>query len=814
MKFTQNWLCDYLENFELEDVLDSLPQIGLEIETIVPAKKLTGFALAEIIKIVPHPNAERLRLVFVRLAKGEYGKQIVCGAPNLRVGQITVLAQPNAVIPKTNKPLALAEIRGQESAGMLCSSDELGIDGGENDDGILDLSQKDLSKDVAEVLGLDDFVIDVETTPNRPDWSGVMGIARDLAASGCGKFIPAKKIELKETIKNPIEITANFNEKNPSPCPFFTGRYIGDVKNSPSPDWMQKRLRSIGLRPINALVDITNYICFDEARPLHIYDADKINNNILLRWAKNGERFNALDGKSYVLDEKYCVIADEEKTLALGGVMGGVNSSVQNNTKNIFIESAYFEPTLTALTSRNLNIKSDSSYRFERGVDPASTLLGSNRAAKMVIDICGGNISTMVSYGTQPSTENKIYFVPQQIEKLSGMEIAPNTIKTFLDALGFETKLPKNANEKWQTQPPSWRRDFSPSDKTTNATSIAELTEEIIRLYGVEEIAETPLPAFSNSQQLELGNQKLRHLKKARVALAVQGLIETISWSFQAEEVAAYFCENASNLRIKNPISEALSVMRPSLLGSLLLATQRNLSYGEKNLAFFEAGHIFQRPEPEAQTLSIAAIRQGQQNRHWKGHEIADIWKIKADMLAALSACSIKEESLRFTDETPEYLHPSKAGTAKIGNKTIAVFGEIHPSILTKLDIASPCVVFEINLDAIPISKKNKKTQKSKWQKNPLQPVRRDFAFIVDKILPADDLREAAAFGLKKLKIKNEIIIFDVFENEKLLGENKKSLTIEVTLYPDKVLNDEEIETICQKLIDEVKEKTNGVLRG
>ena len=813
MKFTQSWLGDHLADFDLKRVLDSLPQIGLEVENVTEAQRLEGFYLAQVIKVSPHPNADKLRVALVRTALGDYGKQIICGAPNLREGQITILATPQSLIPASGTKLKASKIRGEDSFGMLCSGAELGVSS--DSEGILDLDETDLSLSPEAVLGLDELVIHVETTPNRPDWAGVQGIARDLAARGCGTFIPAKEIKLREKGDSPIGIQQAFaNEEAKAACPYFVGRYLSGVRNNKAPDWMQKRLRAIGLRPINALVDITNYICFDRARPLHIYDADKIDRNIVLRHAKQGETLDALDGKTYTLSSTHCVIADETKVLALGGVMGGVASSVQEDTKNIFIESAYFDPVSTARTSRELNLQSDSSYRFERGVDRASVPSGCDLAAQMVLEFCGGEASTQTIYGENITNqniigENKIYFTPQQIEKITGFSIDENKIKTFLDALGFQTNKTKEGLE---TSPPSWRKDFTLAKDKKNPIALAELAEEITRLYGMEKIDEVPLPVARRANPLP---PSIARLKRARLALAANGLVEIISWSFQAEHLSALFSNDTKALRLANPISEDLAVMRPSLLMGLLASVQRNLAYGKSDLAFFEAGAVFNRAEPFAQTEQLAAIRQGRQTNHWQEKKTTDLWQLKTDMFAALEAAGIKPSSLRYDDEHDNefgtHFHPAQAGKILLGTKVLGSFGALHPNVLKAFDIPPPCVAFELNLDALPAAK-NKKTQKPDWQENKLQPVRRDFAFIVDKAIKAESLLAAVARPLTK--IKSDLTIFDVFENEKMLGAGKKSLALEVSLYPTHVLTDDEIETLSQEIISSVKEKTGGSLRG
>ncbi len=815
MKFTLGWLKDHLRTEAyLDDIIAKLPQIGLEVEEAIKPPKLNGFELARVIEVRPHPNADRLLLCRVETHKGLYQEQIVCGAPNLRVGQISVLAHINTVIPASGKKLRAAKIRGEKSAGMLCSAAELNIS--DEAQGILDLdAQTPLDMEVAQALGLDEAVIHVEITPNRPDWAGVRGIARDLAAAGLGELIEKERITLPESFTNPIQIRHE-SPAAQSACPIFAGRYIRGLKNRPSPDWMKKRLIAVGLRPIDALVDISNYICHDHARPLHIYDAHRLakspNSDIHLRMARTGERFLALDGREYELNPAVCVVADSQQAQAIGGVIGAQESAVSDATSDVFIESALFDPATTSRTGRRLNIESAARYRFERGVDPASTISGCDLAAKMVLDICGGEVSALSVAGEVSDDKRIIHFMPTQIEKLIGVQVSAEKISAILDRLGFALE---REGKIWRASPPSWRGDIA---QRTNKEGVADLAEEILRLHGVEHLAEAVLSVPVMGGHLAGSSQRLR-LRRARRALAANGLIEAITWSFLPQEVARLFIDEdqCAELRLANPISPQLAIMRGHLLPGLLMSVAQNLAKGRRDISLFEAGLIFEGGAPGEQKQHIAAVREGRvetsrSGRDWRGDAaVADIYAAKTDMMTALAVCGIDIAKLTITSDVPGYFHSSCAGCVMLGSdKPIGYFGEIHPWVLTKLDIDKKVAGFELNMDRLPVRKRTK-TQKTRFDRSPLQAVRRDFAFTVSQDIRAMELIDAARAMLADWQA--EVKLFDLFEDEKALGTDQKSLAIEVSLYPHATLRDEEIEEISQKIISHIESKTGGRLR-
>ena len=815
MKFTLNWLKDHLHTeASVDEITAKLPQIGLEVEAVIKPPELKGFELARIVNVCAHPNADRLRLCRVETKDGAYEGQIVCGAPDLRVGQISVLARVDAVIPANGKKLRASKIRGEDSAGMLCSAAELNI----SDDAhsILDLDEAlALDMDVARALGLDDVAIHVEMTPNRPDWAGVRGIARDLAAAGLGALVAEDQITLPESFESPIKIKHDTHEAE-SACVMFAGRYMRGVQNRPSPDWLQKRLNAIGQRPINALVDISNYICYDRARPLHIYDALKLakspDSDIHLRMARSGEKFSALDGRDYELNPAICVVADSQKAQAIGGIIGGQDSAVSDATSEIFIESALFDPILTSQTGRTLNIDSDARYRFERGVDPDSTHLGCNLAAKMILDICGGEVSALCVSGVRHEEKRMISFTPAQIEKLTGVQVADEKISAILKDLGFTLD---RKGDMWCASPPSWRRDIASTENKKDHEGIADLAEEILRIHGLQYLNETALPKAAPSP---LSPQQRRRTNVRR-ALAANGLVEAITWSFLPEDVARLFMSESlcSELTLANPISPQLAVMRGHLLAGLLLAVSQNLAHGRRDISLFEAGSVFEGRAPEAQKEHIAAVRAGgaglaRSRRDWRGDEPQpDLYTAKTDMMTVLLAGGIDIAKLKMTSDVPDHFHQGSAGcVCTKGGQPLGYFGEINPVLLAQLDIDKKVSGFEINLDHLPVKKKTK-TQRARFDRSALQAVRRDFAFIVPKETRAIDVINAARAMLADWQA--EVHLFDVFEDEKALGAEQKSLAIEVSLYPKTNLRDEDIEKISQKIISHIEAKTGGRLR-
>ncbi|GJM03647.1 MAG: phenylalanine--tRNA ligase beta subunit [Rhodomicrobium sp.] len=808
MKFTLSWLKDHLETeASLEEILAKLTLIGLEVEDVInPAETLANFTIAHIEKADPHPDADKLQVCAVN--NGKETLQVVCGAPNARAGLLGVFAPVGTYVPGIDFTLTKAKIRGVESYGMMCSESELELS--EDHEGIIDLDEtaaSHIGKSYIEFAGLDDPIIDIYITPNRPDCLGVRGVARDLAAAGLGKLKPADEgYDQKGDFKSPLNIGLEFDDETSHICPAFWGRYIKGVTNGPSPEWLQQRLRAIGLRPINALVDITNYISFDRGRPLHVYDADKVSGTIIARPGKSGESFLALDGKDYDDLEGACVIADDKNPLGLGGILGGELSGSTEDTKNVLIESAYFDPIQIAMTGRKHGIISDARYRFERGIDPQSVETGVNLATKMIIDLCGGKASELIKAGEPPKGTKEIPFDPQRVTRLTGVKLSNQQVTKTLEDLGFTCNDTGKGDQITVTSP-SWRPDID---------GPADLVEEVIRIIGLDKVTPTPLSRpFGIARPVLTGKQK--RVRLAKRALAARGAVEAITWSFIKSDEAALFGGGSPELKLANPISSDMSDMRPSLLPGLIPAAGRNIARGTNDPVLMEVGEVYHSDEADGQSVNAAIIRVGSgshqgASRHWSGNGAkVTVFDAKADAIALLDALGQDANRFQFTTDAPAWFHPGRSAVIRLGPKiTIGVFGEIHPTILKQLDVKGPIVAAEINLDALPEAKK-KSTSKGAMELNDLQPVKRDFAFIVSSDTKAGDVIRAASSADKKM-ITN-ITLFDVFAGESL-GEDKKSLAIEATLQPKtKTMTDEEIDAIADKIIAAVKKATGGEIR-
>ncbi len=690
---------------------------------------------------------------------------------------------------------------------MLCSERELELS--TEHSGIIELPARmkaHVGERFADVMALSDPVIDIAITPNRPDCLGVRGVARDLAAAGVGKLKAVSDgYKGKGEFECPVTIELRFPKGAENACPVFAGRVIRGVTNKGSPDWMQRRLRAIGLRPINAAVDVTNYISYDRARPLHVYDADKLHAPIMARLGKKGESFTGLDGKTYAVDETMCVIADKAHVLGLGGVMGGEATGSTETTTSIFIESAYFDPARTAATGRKTGINSDARYRFERGIDPHSVMMGLNLATKMILEFCGGEPSTALTAGREPDGRPAIRFDPARVKALSGAKFTNAETVSTLKKLGFAVagKAPVLS-----VTPPSWRPDVH---------GAADLVEEVVRLSGAERIPSTPLPRNPGiAKPVLTGSQK--RLLAARRTLATRALVEAVTWSFVTEAQARHFGGGAEELRLANPISSEMTDMRPSLLPGLLAAARANANRGFQDAALFEAGQIFRGAKPEDQTNVAGGVRIGSarlngSGRHWDGAAKAvDIFDAKADALAVLTALGLDAGKIQTSRSAPPWFHPGRSGAFQLGPKTIlAYFGELHPETLKALDINGPAAVFEVFLDAIPAPRK-RGTAKGPLIASDFQPVQRDFAFLVDKAVEAGAVLRAAE-GAEKALI-SRVNVFDVFEGQGVPA-GKKSLGVEITLTPlDRTLTEAEIEAVSAKIVAQVKKATGAELRG
>ena len=803
MKFTHAWLKEHLDtDASVDEIADTLTLIGLEIEEVHdPAAALKDFRVAEVVKAGKHPDADKLQVLEVNTGKERL--QVVCGAPNAHAGMKGVFAPVGAYVPGLDFTLTKAKIRGVESNGMMVSEKELELS--DEHTGIIELPGKArVGSSAAKALGLDDVMFHIAITPNRPDCLGVRGVARDLAAAGLGTLTKDTVKPVKGAFKNSVPIKLEFSKETKSACPVFAGRLVRGIKNGPSPDWLQARLRAIGLRPINALVDITNYISYDRGRPLHVYDADKLNGAIRARLGKTGEKFLALDGKTYAVDQEMCVIADEARVLGLGGVIGGEDTGCTEETTNVFIESAYFDPNRTARTGRTLNIVSDARFRFERGVDPQSVLPGLEFATQLVLDLCGGEPSQVTVAGKSPKPNAPFRFDMALVSRLSGLELSNADIRRKLTALGIKLEGKGTA---LKATPPSWRPDI---------TMPADLVEEVVRLTGVDQVPATPLPRLSGVATPVLTDAQAR-AKLTRRLLAARGFVEAVTWSFIPPAEAKQFGGGEAALTLDNPISTELAQMRPSLLPGLIAAAKRNRDRGFSDGALFELGQAYRGLEPEDQYLAASGVRFGRSaldgsGRHWSGDAPNAGWEaVKADVVAVLTALGLGQANIQVTREAPDWFHPGRSGALKLGPKvTLGVFGEVHPDTLAALDADGPMAAFELYLDNLPPAKR-KGTSRSALDASDLQAVRRDFAFLVDGDVDAGSVVRAAS-GADRALIA-EVSVFDVFTGQGV-PEGKKSLAIEVTLQPrDKTLTDAEIDAVAEKVVAAVNKATGGTLR-
>ena len=792
MKFTLSWLKQHLEtNSDIETILKKLTNIGLEVESSYnPSEALNGFIAVKIISTKPHPDADRLQLCLIDTGTEEI--EIVCGAKNAKEGLTTIYAPVGSTIPASGMKLKKAKIRGIESSGMLCSEKELNL--GDDSEGITELSdQISPGTSISKALDINDTYVEIAITPNRPDCLGIRGIARDLAAAGLGELIKEKQIKISTSKENlPVFIDT---ENNFEGCTIFAGRLIKNITNNQSPDWLVKRLESIGIKSINCLVDITNFINFDRGRPLHVYDANKINNKIGARDAKVGEKILALDGKDYELKPGICVIADNEKVLGIGGIMGGNESGSTIETNDVFIESAYFDPIKTALSGRALNIISDSRYRFERGVDPEYVIEGLNLATQMILDLCGGEpgeISLVDNLKFQPK---KIKFDPKLVNKLTGIEIPNDKIVKILESLGFDI------SNSWNVVVPSWRPDIYGE---------ADLVEEIVRIFGLDNIESEPLLNLDQPTKPIL-TKKQKQIKMIKRSIASKGLMETISYSFINNKESLNFGGGSSSLKIVNPISDELSEMRPTPLASLVSIADENFKKGYTDIGIFEVGPGFLGVEQDEQITIASGLRIGTHRsegsgKDWQGFQKVSVFDAKEDVISVLELLNLNLESHKVERTAPDHYHPGRSGQIVTGGGDIlASFGELHPKIIKTKDF-KVAVAFEIYIDSI-----NKQKIKSNLKIAPeisnLQPLKRDFSFVVSSDTEAQKIINAA-------KKSDQSFIKDVKIFDQFLGENEKSIAIEVIIQPKEVtLTDEQIESISKKIIKSVEDKTKGKLR-
>ncbi|HEY7243807.1 MAG TPA: phenylalanine--tRNA ligase subunit beta [Xanthobacteraceae bacterium] len=804
MKFTLAWLKEHLEtDAPLAAIVDKLTMIGLEVEKVIDRRKLLApFSIARVISAEQHPNADRLRVCMVDTGSGD-PVQVVCGAPNARAGMTGVFVPPGAFIPGKNMTLGIGKIRGVESRGMLVSEAELEIS--DDHDGIIELpDEAPVGTNYAHWAGLDDPVIEINLTPNRADCAGVAGIARDLAAAGMGSLIPRPVEPVRGSFPCPTTVALEFGT-TPSLCPAFGLRLVRGVKNGPSPQWLQRRLVAIGLRPINLLVDITNFITYDRARPLHVFDAAKVHGNLTVRRGRSGETLLALDGKSYGLDESICIIADGKAVESLAGIMGGEATGCSAGTTDVLIESALWDPVNIANTGRKLGINSDARYRFERGVDPAFMLPGLELATRMVLDLCGGEPSEVTVAGKAEVPEHRIDFPIGEVTRLAGLHVEQTETVSVLRRLGFSTDTRDGS---LNVAVPSWRGDVREK---------ADVVEEIVRIIGVDRIPATPFDRGETPRRPVLTTLQTRRRKAAR-ALAARGMVEAVTWSFISHKEAGLFGGGNSELALANPIAADLSDMRPSLLPGLIAAGQRNTDRGFPDVALFEVGTIFRSDRPEDEFTAAAGVRTGRAKpegagRHWSAAAVSvDAFDAKADALAVLSAAGAPSQALQVVPGGPAWYHPGRSGTIQIGPQAVlGHFGELHPRALDAIDADGPLVAFEVMLEKIPEPKVKPMHAKPALELSPFQPIERDFAFVVDQSIRAGDLVRAAQSADRKLV--NKIAVFDVYQGPGI-EPGKKSIAIAVTLQPrEKTMTDEEIEAIAGKIVAEVKKRTGAVLR-
>ena len=803
MKFTFAWLKEHLEtDRSLGDIADKLTMIGLEVERIEDkGKALAPFVIARVIEAKQHPNADRLRVCMVDTGDGK-PIQVVCGAPNARTGMTGVFVPPGAYIPGKDITLSVGTIRGVESRGMLVSEFELQIS--DNHEGIIDLpADAPVGANYAHWAGLDDPVIEINLTPNRSDCTGVHGIARDLAAADMGRFLDAAIKPIKGEFPCPVAVKID----SPELCPAFGLRLVRGVKNGPSPEWLQKRLRAIGLRPINALVDITNFITYDRGRPLHVFDAAKVRGHLTVRRARTGETLLALDGKTYKLDENICIIADDEGVESLAGVMGGEKTGCSDATTDVLIESALWDPLNIAQTGHKLGISSDASYRFERGVDPNFMLPGLELATQMVLELCGGTPSEITVAGSTHSDERVIDFPLSEIKRLAGLSVALPEMRRVLERLGF---FAAGQGERLKVAAPSWRPDVSGK---------ADVVEEVVRILGVDRVPSTPFGRGDAPRKPVLTPIQLR-TRKAKRALAARNLVEAVTWSFVDKKQAELFGGGKPELALANPIASDLSDMRPSLIPGLVAAAQKNADRGFPDAGLFEVGQIFRGDQPADQLTAAAGIRRALDKpsgigRHWSKRDYdsqADAFDAKADVLAALTAAGAPPQALQVVPGGPAWFHPGRCGTIQIGPQNVlGYFGELHPSALEALDAAGPLVAFEAILERIPEPKAKATRAKAALDLSAFQPVERDFAFVVEHDVKAADLVRAAT-GVDR-KLITGVTVFDVYEGTGI-APGKKSIAIAVTIQPrERTMTDAEIEALAAKIVAEVGKRTGGVLR-
>lgn len=799
MKFSLSWLKTHLEtDASIDEIVRTLNAIGLEVDTVEnAAEKLTPFTVAEVVSAEKHPDADKLKVC--QVSDGTNQMQIVCGAPNARAGIKVVLGQPGDYVPGIDVTLKKATIRGVESNGMMCSYRELEL--GDDHDGIIELDDSALvGQSFVDHAKLDDPVVDIEITPNRQDCLGVRGIARDLAAAGLGTLKNVEPKPVAGAFDSDVGVSLKLDSDNASACSLFLGRKFTGVKSGPSPQWLQDRLISIGLRPISALVDITNFITHDLGRPLHVYDAAKLTGEIRVRVADAGESFLALDDNDYTCEGFETVIADDAGVLGFGGIIGGEASGCSFETTDVVLECALFDRVKTAVTGRKHGIISDARYRFERGVDPLFAEQGLEIASQMILDLCGGEASNMFSAGATPEWDKTVPFRSERVRTLGGLDIPAAKSVAILEKLGFGV----SGDDPFTVSVPSWRVDVEGE---------ADIVEEVLRIHGYDDIPSVQLPVLDHKAgtTLNASQKKARSVKRR---LASVGLHEVMTWSFMRRDFASLFGGGDQSLVVDNPISSELDCMRPSALPNLMQAAQRNKDRGLDGIALFEVGPTYENDTDSGQNLVAVGLRAGTSgSRHWSTSQgSVDVFDAKRDAIAALEAAGAPTANLQVFAEASTWYHPGRSGTLRLGPKNIlASFGELHPGVMKTMDVDGPMVGFEVMLDAIPAPKR-KNANKGALTLSNLQSVERDFAFLLSSDLPVADLVRAAK-GADKAAIA-DVSVFDVYEG-KGVPEGQRSIAISATFVPKtETFSDQEIENLSAKIIAAAEKAVGAVLRG
>ena len=799
MIITIPWLKEHLKTTAKEsEIINQLTNIGLEVEEVKEnSGEMSKFKIAKVLKAEKHPNADKLKVCDVTIGGKEILK-VVCGAPNAREGLITIYAPPGAVIPKTNFELKVAKIRGVESSGMLCSESELNLS--DDSEGIIELKNRENEIGKSYFKNNSQKVIDISITPNRADCLGVRGIARDLSSAGVGKLIQIKKKKLKQKAKHLIK-TSITKEKGQG-CEIFGSCYIKNITNRESPEWLKNKLIALGLKPISAVVDITNYVMFDLNRPLHAYDADKIDKEIIVRNARDGEVFEALDNKKYKLKKGMCVISDKSRVLGLGGIVGGTSTSTELETKNILLEAAYFSPSSIRKTARVLNINTDAKYRFERGIDPNSVTEGLERATELILKICGGQISKFQIIGKNKQKNKIINFQIDKFKKLIGIPMTADEINKILSSLGFKCKKSKSSIK---VEVPSWRPDVNLDE---------DLIEELIRIKGFKHI-QLIEPERNRSQDTLNFKQKLFHLSQR--SLASKGYMEIVTWSFSDSKVDKQFSKGEKEISLYNPISSDLNVLRRSIFSNLSIYLKRNQDRGYEDLSLFEIGPTFFGKNPGEQQIVVGGLKSGRVNRKsWLDKERnIDVFDIKSDVIKTLVELGIEEKNLFVSDNTKNSYHPGRSGSVTLKSEKgphLAYFGEIHPAVTKSMDFKDKNIFgFEIFLKNIPEPNKKLRQTKKSFKASDYQKSERDFAFIIDKIFKIGALEKIIREVDESLI--QSVTTFDVYQGDNI-PKDKKSVAINVTLQAiDKTLTENDLEQISKRIIDTVSEKTGATIR-